>query len=207
MKMKIQVLDINGEKKAAQDIKILKDDASEHMLYITDKYQAAYQRQGTASVKTRSTIRGGGAKPYRQKGTGRARRGTNRTPLRRGGAVIFGPQPRDFSFKLNSKLIRNAIATVISESKKKIAIVNFAKEENIKTKNLVKFLEKDGLKKEQKASFILDNDEIVTYKACRNIENISVMNMNFMPLRILLNSDKLYISIDAMKKLEGILNR
>lgn len=98
---------------------------SRHAVYLLNQFQLSRLRQGTAAVKNRSKVRGGGAKPFKQKGTGNARRGTNRTPLRPGGGVVFGPTPRSYETSLNSKYVKHAMKVAISLNKEKFSVVNF----------------------------------------------------------------------------------
>ena len=96
-----------------------------HAVYLLNQFQLRRLRQGTAAVKNRSRVRGGGAKPFKQKGTGNARRGTNRTPLRPGGGVVFGPSPRSYETSLNSKYVKHAMKAAIALNKEKFFVVNF----------------------------------------------------------------------------------
>ena len=119
-------------------------EVKKHILHDVVKMQLANRRAGTASTKTRTEVRGGGAKPYRQKGTGRARAGTNRSPLWRGGGVIFGPKPRDYSYKLPKKVrklgVRMALSTRFSE--KNILVLDGFDLADIKTKQFVDVMKK-----------------------------------------------------------------
>ena len=119
-------------------------EVKKHILHDVVKMQLANRRAGTASTKTRTEVRGGGAKPYRQKGTGRARAGTNRSPLWRGGGVIFGPKPRDYSYKLPRKVrklgVRMALSTRFSE--KNMLVLDGFDLTEIKTKQFIEVMNK-----------------------------------------------------------------
>lgn len=135
----------------------------------------ARQRQGNAATKTRSDVAGGGAKPYRQKGTGRARMGTWRTPLRRGGGTIFGPHPRDYGSKFPKRMKRLAIQSVFSDKARneKVKVVDKIELAEVKTKSLIAVLSKLDL--EGRKCLILDegrNDNLVL--SSRNIPGVQV---------------------------------
>jgi len=189
--MKVNVYNVDKEvEESAVEIKLgeLKQDFNEdHVVYLVSKYQAAKKRAGTASTKTRSTVSGGGAKPYKQKGTGRARRGTSRSPLRRGGAVAHGPQPRSFEHKLNSKLVKNAFASVFSKKESSTVLINYSQSALLKASTLERFL---GSKNNpQRVVVIVDNTESPLFKAARNINQCRCFAVNSVDLEDLFNSD------------------
>jgi large subunit ribosomal protein L4 len=189
--MKVNVYNVDKEvEESAVEIKLgqLKQEFNEdHVVYLVSKYQAAKKRAGTASTKTRSTVSGGGAKPYKQKGTGRARRGTSRSPLRRGGAVAHGPQPRSFEHKLNSKLVKNAFASVFSKKESSTVLINYNQNALLKASTLEKFL---GSKNNpQRVVVIVDNTESPLFKAARNINQCRCFAVNSVDLEDLFNSD------------------
>ena len=140
-------------------------EVKKHILHDVVKMQLANRRAGTASTKTRTEVRGGGAKPYRQKGTGRARAGTNRSPLWRGGGVIFGPKPRDYSYKLPKKVrklgVRMALSTRFSE--KNMLVLDGFDLADIKTKQFVDVMKKLNI----------ENGLIVTPEKNENLEKSS----------------------------------
>ncbi len=189
--MKVNVYNVDKEvEESAVEIKLgqLKQEFNEdHVVYLVSKYQAAKKRAGTASTKTRSTVSGGGAKPYKQKGTGRARRGTSRSPLRRGGAVAHGPQPRSFEHKLNSKLVKNAFASIFSKKESLTVLINYNQNALLKASTLEKFL---GSKNNpQRVVVIVDNTESPLFKAARNINQCRCFAVNTVDLEDLFNSD------------------
>jgi large subunit ribosomal protein L4 len=141
------------------------------------------QRQGTVSTKTRSEVRGGGKKPWRQKGTGRARAGSNRSPLWKGGGVIFGPIPKTIAFKLNKKERRLALQTLLYNKKNSILIIDNLENEltESKTKNFVKICENCDINLNQKLLVIVSKKTIPLKLSTQNlktVELISAANLN-----------------------------
>ena len=137
---------------ATLELKVAKEENAEHIVHRALVRQLNNARQGTASTKTRAEVRGGGRKPWRQKGTGRARAGSIRSPLWRGGGVIFGPKPRDYSTKMNRKERRLALRTAFSARVEDLVVVeNFGAElERPKTKEIMAALERWGIGKDVK---------------------------------------------------------
>ncbi len=169
---------------------------ADHGVYLVAKYQAAKKRAGTASTKTRSTVSGGGAKPYKQKGTGRARRGTNRSPLRRGGAVAHGPQPRSFEHKLNTKLVKNAFASVFMNKEASTILVNYAQDTLIKANAVERLLATKNSPK--RVIVIVENIESPLFKAARNLGSCRCFAVNAIDLKDLFNSDLVLVDSAAV---------
>ncbi|MBL7069522.1 MAG: 50S ribosomal protein L4 [Candidatus Omnitrophica bacterium] len=165
-------------------------------------YQAN-QRSGTASCKTRAHVSGGGKKPWRQKGTGRARTGSIRNPLWRGGGVIFGPHPRDFSYTLPQKLKKKALKSSLNEKllAKNLIIVNAIKLEGPKTKKFSSILELLGIKDRESAIVIIQDLDINIKLASRNIPNISIKTFNNINAMDVLRHNKLIIQQSALNSL------
>ena len=161
----------------------------------------AGSRQGSAKQKTRSEVRGGGKKPYRQKGTGRARAGTIRSPLWRGGGVTFAATPRDYSKKINKKMYRAALRSIFSELLRqgKLVAIETPVLEKPKTKEIAKFLKDFSL---SKVLFITDNFDSNFYLSARNIPNIDVITVKEINPVILLKSDKVAVTAAAFKLIE-----
>jgi large subunit ribosomal protein L4 len=141
------------------------------------------QRQGTVSTKTRSEVRGGGKKPWRQKGTGRARAGSNRSPLWKGGGVIFGPKPKTVSLKLNKKERRLALQTLLYNKKNNILIIENLENEikESKTKNFLKFCGDCAINLDQKVLVIVSKKTVslkLSTQNLKNVELISASNLN-----------------------------
>ena len=140
----VEDINMNGEKTGEIDLKdnIFGIEANQNAMHTAVIYYLANQRQGTKCTKTRAEVRGGGRKPWRQKGTGRARQGSIRSPQWRKGGVVFAPKPRDFSFKINKKLKRLAIKSALSTrlSEKKLIVMNKLELDEIKTKVFAKIV-------------------------------------------------------------------
>ena len=161
----------------------------------------AGSRQGTSKQKTRSEVRGGGKKPYRQKGTGRARAGTIRSPLWRGGGVAFASRPRDYSKKINKKMYRAAIRSIFSEllrQEKLVAIENPVLDKP-KTKEIAKFLNEFSL---SKVLIITDDIDINLFLSVRNIPNVDVITVREINPVILLKAQKVAVTAEAFKQIE-----
>ena len=161
----------------------------------------AGSRQGTSQQKTRSDVRGGGKKPYRQKGTGRARAGTIRSPLWRGGGVAFASRPRDYSKKINKKMYRAAIRSIFSEllrQEKLVAIENPVLNKP-KTKEIAKFLSEFSL---SKVLIITDEIDINLFLSVRNIPNVDVITVREINPVILLKAQKVAVTAEAFKQIE-----
>ncbi len=166
--------------------------------------QLANKRVGTASVKTRAEVSGGGRKPFRQKGTGRARAGSIRSPLWRGGGIVFGPQPRDYSYRLPRKVRRLALKSALSSKFKNdsIIVVDALNFEAPKTKLMVETLQ--NLKAGRKALVVTaDGDQNVS-KSARNIPGVKPLRADFVNVYDLLNYDTLLITKDAVARLEEV---
>jgi large subunit ribosomal protein L4 len=177
---------------------------NEAVLYDFVKMQLANKRVGTASVKTRAEVSGGGRKPFRQKGTGRARAGSIRSPLWRGGGIVFGPQPRDYSYRLPRKVRRLALKSALSSKFKNdsIIVVDALNFEAPKTKLMVETLQ--NLKAGRKALVVTaDGDQNVS-KSARNIPGVKPLRADFVNVYDLLNYDTLLITKDAVARLEEV---
>jgi large subunit ribosomal protein L4 len=158
-------------------------------------------RQGTSKQKTRSEVRGGGKKPYRQKGTGRARAGTIRSPLWRGGGIAFAATPRDYSKKINKKMYRAAIRSIFSELLRQGRLVAIEKPilEKPKTKEIANFLKEFSL---SKVLIITDELDINLYLSARNIPNVDIITVREINPVNLLKAQKVAVTADAFKKIE-----
>jgi large subunit ribosomal protein L4 len=149
-------------------------EVKKHILHDVVKMQLANRRAGTASTKTRIEVRGGGAKPYRQKGTGRARAGTNNSPLWRGGGVVFGPKPRDYSYKLPKKVRRLGVRMALSArfSENNMLVLDGFDLADIKTKQFVEVMKKLNI--ENGLIVIPEKNEILE-KSSRNVHGYKVI--------------------------------
>jgi len=177
------------------------------VMYQVVKMQLANRRVGTASTKTRGEVRGGGRKPYRQKGTGRARAGSIRSPLWRKGGVVFGPQPRDYSYTLPKKIRRLALKSALSSKVKDqdMIVMDRLALEAPKTKRMVEIL--NALQVNRKALIVTADGDVNVYKSARNIPGVKPVRADFMSVYDILNHDKLVITKDAVAKVEEVLAR
>ena len=177
---------------------------NEHLVHMAVLQQLANKRQGTQKAKTRSEVRGGGRKPWRQKGTGHARQGSTRSPQWTGGGVVFAPTPRDYSFKMNKKekagAIKSALTTKVNEEK--FFVMDSLKFDEIKTKKMVSVL--DALKV-NKALVVLDgedNDNVEV--SARNIAGVRTVYSNAINVYDILKYDTIIITKSAVAKLEEV---
>jgi large subunit ribosomal protein L4 len=162
-------------------------------------------RQGSVKQKTRSEVRGGGRKPWRQKGTGRARAGTIRSPIWRSGGVTFASTPRDYSKKINKKMYRGAMQCILSEliRQDRLVVVNEFAVDSHKTKDLVSKLQEYDL---ENVLIISDQVEKNLYLAARNLHKVDVLDASGLDPVSLVGFDKVLITVPALKKVEEMLS-
>jgi large subunit ribosomal protein L4 len=167
----------------------------------------ANQRQGTHDTKTRAEVRGGGRKPWRQKGTGRARHGSRRSPIWRGGGTVFGPHPRDYAVRLPRKVRRLAMKSALSSKVESgnIVVLDDLKLEQPKTKDMVRILEK--LKVEPKALVVTASQDENVIKSARNIAGVKPTTAGFLNVYDLMAHETLVITKDAVSRVEEVLAR
>ncbi len=200
---KVDVYDIKGNKTKTLDLNenVFGIEPNENIVHSVIVNYLANQRQGTQSTKSRSEVQGGGKKPHRQKGTGRARAGSIRSPLWVGGGVIFAPKPRSYKYRVNKKERQLAIRSVLSSKIKTndIVVVDKLELKEIKTKNM------EEIVKALKLTYIL-LPELNTniYKSGRNIENLTIGNVDTMNVYEMVNNKKLLVTVDTIKKLEEV---
>ena len=165
----------------------------------------ANKRQGTQSAKTRAEVRGGGIKPWRQKGTGRARQGSTRAPQWRGGGVVFGPTPRSYKFKLNRKVRRLALKSALSSKVQdnEFTAIDGISFEAPKTKQMVKVLE--NLNAPVKTLIVVDEITLNVEKSASNIPGVKLLDAKHVNVYDILNSDKLIMTEAAIKAVEEVL--
>ena len=204
---KTQVLNLKGEK--VKDL-TLKDavwniEVNEPVMHDAIVLAQASLRQGTASTKTRSEVSGGGRKPYRQKGTGNARQGSIRSPQYRGGGVVFGPTPRNYTFKMNRKERRLAIKTALTEklASKALVVVDTLEIKSNKTKDAIAMME--TLKLTGKVLFISSHDAENLYLATRNLGNVAVIMADEINVYDIVNADVIVCDEDTMNYVEEAL--
>ena len=163
-------------------------------------------KQGSVSTKTRKEVRGGGRKPWRQKGTGRARAGSNCSPLWKGGGVIFGPKQRVFNFKLNKKERKLALQTLLYNSNKHTTVINDLelKVTGIKTKNFVKVLENLNLSIDKKLLIIVSKKSEALFLSSKNLKNIELILATNLNTLSLIKVKQILITVNALKDIEEI---
>ncbi|KAL8525701.1 hypothetical protein ACS0TY_015077 [Phlomoides rotata] len=161
------------------------------------------RRRGTASTLTRAEVRGGGAKPYPQKKTGRARRGSQRTPLRPGGGVIFGPKPKDWSIKINKKEKKLAISTALASAVESTIVVEDFDEkfEKPKTKEFIELMKRLGLDPKKKSTFLMTQVSDNVRLSSRNVGTLKMLTPRTLNLFDILNCDKLILTKGAVEYL------
>ena len=204
----ISVLNMDG--KSVEEIELNKEifdiEINEHAVYLVVKNILANKRQGTHSAKTRAEVRGGGRKPWRQKGTGRARQGSIRSPQWRGGGVVFAKKPRDYSYTTPKKVRRLALKSVLTSKaqENEIIVLDDFKLEEAKTKNFKKVL--DNVKANRKALVVIaDNDENIK-RASRNMENVKTTMAQNINVYDILKYNSFVVTKDALKVIEEVFN-
>jgi large subunit ribosomal protein L4 len=191
---------------ATLELRVAKEETAAHIVHRALVRQQTNARQGTASTKTRAEVRGGGRKPWRQKGTGRARAGSIRSPLWRGGGVIFGPKPREFNLKLNRKERRLALRTaLVSRIDDLIVVEEFSNElTRPKTKELIAALARWGAEPENKILLILSEIAENIHLSARNVENLKLIAADQLNVYDLLHADKIIVTASALEKIQEV---
>ena len=203
---KVDVYDIKGKK--VSDIELADSvfgiEPNENIVHAVLINYLANQRQGTQSTKTRAEVRGGGRKPWRQKGTGRARQGSIRAPQWIKGGIALVPKPRSYKYTVNKKERRLAIKSILSSKvlEKELTVVDKLELKEIKTKSMVKALE--ALKVEGKTLIILPEGNKNVIMSARNIEGVKAIKANNINVFDLLKYNNLILPVDTVKKLEEV---
>ena len=203
---KVDVFDIKGKK--VSDIELAENvfgiEPNENIVHAVLVNYLANQRQGTQSTKTRAEVRGGGKKPWRQKGTGRARQGSIRAPQWIKGGIALGPKPRSYKYTVNKKEKRLAIKSVLSSKvlEKELTVVDKLELKEIKTKSMVNAL--SALKVEGKTLIIVPERNTNVLMSARNIEGVKTITANNINVFDLLKYTNLILPVDTVKKLEEV---
>ena len=203
---KVALYDITGSQ--IGDVELRDDifgvEVNTHVMYEAVKNYLANQRQGTQSAKTRAEVRGGGRKPWRQKGTGRARQGSIRSPQWKGGGVVFAPKPRDYSYKLPKKIKRLALKSALSSKvqDQEIIVVDKLVLDKPKTKEMVKVL--SNLKAGKKTLVVIPERDETVILAARNIPGVKTAYVNTINVYDILNCDSFLITKEAVNKVEEV---
>ena len=192
--------------KVSLDLKVAKESSADDLVHRAVIRQLANKRQGTASTLTRSEVRGGGRKPYKQKGTGRARQGSIRTPLRPGGGIIFGPKPRSYNLDMNRKERRLALRTaLISRASNIKTVEDFGSSiDSPKTKEIIEGLSRLGIDETKKVLIILDNPSLNIKKSIQNIANVRLMLADQLNVFDILNANQIVIGTSAIAKIQEV---
>ena len=203
---KIDVYDIEGKKVSTVDLneEIFGIEPNEAVVHSVLVNFLANQRQGTQNTKTRAEVRGGGRKPWRQKGTGRARQGSIRAPQWIKGGIALGPKPRSYKYQVNKKEKRLAIRSCLSSKvlENELTVVDSLTLKEIKTKDMAKAL--TNLKVEGKTLILLPEKNETVQKSARNIEGVKTTLVNTINVYDLLKYKNLVITLDTVKKLEEV---
>ena len=202
---KVSVFNMDGKEVDKIDLNdaVFGVEVNEHLVHMAVLQQLANNRQGTQKAKTRSEVRGGGRKPWRQKGTGHARQGSTRSPQWTGGGVVFAPAPRDYSFKLNKKEKRAALKSALTSrvQEEQLIVVDELKLDAIKTKDFKKVL--DNLKAEKALVILAGENENVVMSA-RNIPNVKTVQTNAINVFDILKYNTVVVTKDAVAKIEEV---
>ncbi|MFA5577839.1 MAG: 50S ribosomal protein L4 [Tissierellaceae bacterium] len=203
---KVNVYNMLGEivKEIELDESIFGIEINQHVVYEAVKNHLANKRQGTQSAKTRAEVRGGGRKPWRQKGTGRARQGSIRAPHFKGGGVTFAPKPRDYSYKLPKKVKRLAMKSALTSKvlNKEIIVVDQLNFDAPKTKDMVNFLA--NINADKKALIVTGVKDINVVKSANNIPNVETTVVNTLNVYEILKYNSFIITEEAVKKVEEV---
>jgi large subunit ribosomal protein L4 len=191
---------------ATLDLQVAKEESASHIVHRALVRQMNNSRQGTVSTKTRAEVRGGGRKPWRQKGTGRARAGSNRSPLWRGGGVIFGPKPRDYSVKMNRKERRLALRTALQSRVDDLVVVEGFESQfsRPKTRELLEAIARWGLDPNAKILLVIAERQELVYLSARNLENVKLITAVNLNVHDLLNADHLVITSPALEAIQEV---
>lgn len=177
---------------------------NEHAVYTVVKNLLANKRQGTQSTLTRAEVRGGGRKPWRQKGTGRARQGSIRSPQWKGGGVVFAPKPRDYSYTTPKKIKRLALKSVLTSKVKEneLIVVDSINFDAPKTKEMVKMLE--AIKADKKALIVIKRPELNVIKSAANLPTVCTTNANTLNVYDILKYNSLILTKEALEEIEEV---
>jgi large subunit ribosomal protein L4 len=203
---KIAVYDMNKKKVSDLELndEIFNVDVKGYLIHDMVRYQLAARRSGNAKAKGRSEIRGGGKKPFRQKGTGNARQGTVTAPNHVGGGVVFGPTPRDYSFKLNRKVKKSALKSALSLrfKEEKMTVLKELQVEKISTSDFADFLKRFEL---ENVLVVVDETNTNVELSARNIPYVKVLRSDGVNVYDVMKYRNMLITTEAVSKLEGVL--
>ena len=205
---KIAVYDIEKKQVSELDISdgVFNVDVKEYLIHDMVRYQLAKRRRGTADTKNRSQVRGGGKKPYRQKGTGNARQGTVRAPNFVGGGTVFGPGPKSYAFKLNSKVKKAALKSALSVRFKedKLTVLDAIELESVSTRNFSEILERLEV---DNALVVVDGTNPNVELSARNVKGVKVLRAEGVNVYDIMNFGNLILTEGAVSHIEGALEQ
>ena len=192
--------------KASLDLKVAKEATAVDLMHRAVLRQQAHSRQGTASTLTRAEVRGGGRKPYKQKGTGRARQGSIRTPLRPGGGIVFGPKPRTYNLAMNRKERRLALRTALMARIDDVTVVKDfgAAIETPKTREIVDALGRLGIAADAKVLIVLTDPSEAVRRSVRNLEKVKLISANQLNVFDLLHANALVLGEEALATIQEV---
>lgn len=202
----VSVFDMNGKK--VSDLALAESvfgiEPNSYAMHLCVVNYLANQRQGTQSTRTRSEVSGGGKKPWKQKGTGRARQGSTRAPQWTHGGIAHGPKPREYGFSINKKVRRLAMKSAFSSkvAAEELVVLDDLKLDAIKTKEVVKVL--TALETGKKVLLVLPENNDVLYRSARNIAGVKVSTVNTLNVYDILNSDTMLVLKDSVAKIEEV---
>ncbi len=203
---KINMLNMNGENVGEIELnpEIFDVEINEHAVYTVVKNLLANRRQGTQSAKTRAEVRGGGRKPWRQKGTGRARQGSIRSPQWKGGGVVFAPKPRDYSYTTPKKVRRIALKSALTSKvqEKELIVLDELKLDQAKTKEMVKVLK--AINADEKALVVIKRPDENIIRSARNLPTVLTTNANTLNVYDILKYNSLIITKEALEEIEEV---
>jgi large subunit ribosomal protein L4 len=202
----VAVYDLENNKIAEMELsdKVFGAEVNDAAIYEVVKMQLAARRSGTAVTKGRSDVSGGGKKPWRQKGTGRARAGTTRSPLWRGGGTVFGPVQRSYAYKIPKKVRRLALRSALSQKcrEEKIVVLQDFPMSEIKTKRVREVLDRFHL---SKVLLVIDKPHPMLEKSSRNIQNVKTIRYEGLNVYDLIHHDHIVLLQQSVKNIEGVL--
>jgi large subunit ribosomal protein L4 len=205
---KIAVYDINRNQVAERDLEdaVFNTEVKEYLIHDMVRYQLAARRQGTAKTKGRSEVRGGGRKPFKQKGTGNARQGSRRAPNHPGGGTVFGPTPRSYEFKLNRKVKKAALKSALSARfrDEQLVVLNALELDQISTKGFVDVLKRFEL---GKTLVVVEGDNRNLELSARNLPDVKVLHAEGVNVYDVMKYPHLVLTTGAVDQIEGALNQ
>ena len=201
----VSVYNMEGSEVGKMDLNdnVFAANVNEHLMHMAAVLQLANKRQGTQKAKTRSEVRGGGRKPWRQKGTGHARQGSTRAPQWTGGGVVFAPTPREYSFKINKKEKRAALKSALTSrvEAQKFVVLDELKLEAIKTKDFVKVLNNLNV---SKALVVMGDKDVVIEKSAANVPDVKTTQATLLNVYDILKYDTVITTKAAVEKIEEV---